>query len=323
MLLNRKSIVNILVTVMFLCLLVCSGCGTEENVVDSKSAQGYAVTDATGTKLHFAEKPQRIVSMSIGTDEILMDLVPIERILCVTHLADDAGISNIVDRVKNIPHRSYGNTPEAVLAMKPDLVLLSDFFLPEAIQTLRDMGLKVYVCKTPSKFEDILSSIREIAVVVGEPQAGEKLIDDMQSKLNTISKKIGNVPTEEQKSVLYVSTLGAFYSPDGTFRDTCRKAMVRDVTEKLAYSKPCSLSPEVVVELNPDSFVIGDWNHDGKNDPNDFKEELLANKSYMTTKASQNKSVVIVPSAHLLTCSQYFVLGVEDLAKAVYPEKFY
>ena len=35
-----------------------------------------------------------------------------------------------------------------------------------------------------------------------------------------------------------------------------------------------------------------------------------------------NKSIIVIPSAHLLTCSQHFVLGVEDMAKAVYPELF-
>ena len=59
-----------------------------------------------------------------------------------------------------------------------------------------------------------------------------------------------------------------------------------------------------------------------KSDYDALKEELLSNQSYMTTNAGKNKSIIVIPSAHLLTCSQHFVLGVEDMAKAAYPELF-
>lgn len=310
----------LLVLLICLGLLLCGGCGEKESAAVQKEGSGYSVTDITGTRMEFAGKPQRIVSMSIGTDEILLDLVPMERILSVTYLADDGGISNIVERVKNIPNRTHGSSPESVLGLNPDLVLISDFFPPESYQTLRDMGMTVYVYKTPSNMKEIQNSILELAQVVGEPERGEQLVAEMNARVKKVQEKLAGI--KEKRRVLFISAIGAYYSPEGTFRDTCRQAFVQDATEDLNYSQACNLSQEIIVKLNPDSFVIGDWNFDGEHSPEKLKQELLSNQSYMTIKAGKNKSVITIPSAHLLTCSQHFVLGVEDMAKAVYPEKF-
>jgi len=142
----------------------------------------------------------------------------------------------------------------------------------------------------------------------------------MDARIQKVQEKLGNI--KEKRKVLFMHAMGAYYSPDGTFSDTCRLAGVVDVTQSLNYSQTCTLSQETIVQLNPDSFVIGDWNFDGEHSPEDLKAELLSNQSYMTTNAGKNKSVLVIPSAHLLTCSQHFVLGVEDMAKAAYPEKF-
>lgn len=301
-------------------ILLCGGCGEKENAAVKREGSSYSVTDITGKTLEFSGKPQRIVSMSIGTDEILLDLVPLERVLSVTYLADDGGISNIVERVKTIPNRTHGNSPESVMGLNPDLVLISDFFPPESYQTLRDMGMNVYVYKTPSNMKEIQASIIELANVVGEPERGAQIVAEMNARIKKVQDKLANI--KEKRRVLFISAIGAYYSPDGTFRDTCRQAFVKDATEDLNYSQACNLSQEIVVQLNPDSFVIGDWNFDGKHSPEELKQELLSNQSYATTNAGKNKSVIIIPSAHLLTCSQYFVLGVEDMAKAAYPEFF-
>lgn len=311
---------NLLLLLCFLTLLLCVGCSKNESTASETKHSGYTVTDFTGTKLEFSSKPQRIVSMSIGTDEILVDLVPLSRVLGVTYLADDGGISNIVERAKQIPNRTHGNSPESVMGLNPDLVLISDFFPPESYQTLRDMGMRVYVYKTPSNFAEIKSAIKELAQVVGEPQKGQALVDKMDAHIKKVQDKLGDI--KEKRKVLFISAIGAYYSPDGTFRDTCNKAFVVDATEKLKSKESFSLSQEVILDLNPDTFVISDWNFDGKHSPEDLKRDILSNQAYATTTAGKNKSIITIPSAHLLTCSQHFVLGVEDMARAAYPEKF-
>lgn len=183
------------------------GCGKPSGVADdaAKMNKGYTVTDYQGNKLHFVEKPQRIISMSISTDDILLDLVDEKRIIAVSYLADNKDISNIVDRVKNIPYRAYGNSPEALLSYKPDLVILPDFIKPEVIQTLKDLGLKIYVYQSPRSISDIKQTILLLAELVGEPARGDVLVKQIDDELKEIAKQIGNIVPEKQKRVVFFS----------------------------------------------------------------------------------------------------------------------
>lgn len=190
------------------------------------------------------------------------------------------------------------------------------------IQSLRDLGLKVYVYKTPNNMEEIKKAINDIAVLVGEPANAEKLIKQMDSKLKSVKNKVGSIKPSEQKRVVFIRSNGVFYRPESSFMDICRYANVKDATEDLHYTQSGILSQEEVVRLNPDAFVIPVWNYDGKHDPVQMKAEILSNPSYQTTKAGKNKNVIMLPAAHVLAVSQYTVNAVEDIAKAVYPENF-
>ena len=315
---------NIIAKIICFILLVfvynfCMGCSNqiEKNTENDKIGNKYSITDSTGTVINFEKKPEKIVSLSISTDEILIDLVDSKRITAVTYLADDPEISNIVDRVKSIPNRAYGNSAEALLAMHPDIIIAADFFKQEMIQSLRDLGLKVYVYKTPNNMEEIKKAINDIAVLVGEPANAEKLIRQMDSKLKSVKNKVGSIKPSEQKRVVFIRSNGVFYRPESSFMDICRYANVKDATEDLHYTQSGILSQEEVVRLNPDAFVIPVWNYDGKHDPVQMKAEILSNPSYQTTKAGKNKNVIMLPAAHVLAVSQYTVNAVEDIAKAM------
>ena len=114
--------------ILFLvCLLLClllAGCGPQEkNTADSGKVL-YTVTDATGTKLSFSEKPQRIVSLNVSADEILLDMVDSKRLAALSLLADDPGICSAGEKVKSVKGRAQGSNLESVLAMQPDLVII-------------------------------------------------------------------------------------------------------------------------------------------------------------------------------------------------------
>ena len=121
-------------------------------------------------------KPQRIVSLTLGTDEILMDIVAPERIAALTYLSDDSGISHISERSIQVKNKIKGNSAEAILALKPDLVLIADWWGLNILDTLREMGINVYVYKTPYTVADVKKTIREVAFIVGEAERGETVI---------------------------------------------------------------------------------------------------------------------------------------------------
>lgn len=304
------------ILVILVMLLLPTGCKqNKENAV--ASTHGYTVTDAQGVTLHFDAKPQRIISLSISTDEILLDLVDRKRILALSKLADDPGISNLATQAQNIQGRATGESAELLLALNPDVLLVPDFTKAETIQALRDMQLKVYVYKTPHDITSVRKCISNLGMVVGENERAQKLIDKMDKRLQEISQAIGQ-PSQEKSVIFMRDNGGAYYSPQSSFNEICRYAKVRNALTGLHYDKPMDISQEEVIRLNPDAFLLSDWNYDGKHDANIAKKALLDNPSYQSTKAIQNKEIYILPSAHLLAVSQYTVEAVADLARVAY-----
>ena len=105
---------------LLLVLLITVGSGCKPEKTDSSShnkagsSSSYSVTDDTGLTLQFSEKPKRIVSYSISTDEILLALVEPQRIIALSRMVDDPGVSSIVKEAKQIPNRVQGNSLEGV-----------------------------------------------------------------------------------------------------------------------------------------------------------------------------------------------------------------
>ena len=313
-----KKIISALMLCLSL-LLIMTGCG-KETVQLQHSTAAYTVTDSQGYTLHFKEKPQRIISMSISTDEILIDLVPCSRIAAFSRLVDDPGISNIVERAQSVGSRVDAQSSEAIMALRPDLVLIPDFVKPEVIQSLRDMDMQIYVYKTPKSFEDVRQCIRFLGAAVGEKERGEQMVTSMDEHLKRVQKKIGNIPKEKQKRIVFMRSNGAYYSPEASFNDVCKYAKVRNALAELNYDKPGVVNQEAVVQLNPDVFVLPGWNFDGQHDPKQMEDELLNNPGYQTTDAVKNRKVYTVPAKHVLCVSQYIVNAVEDMAEAVYKQ---
>ena len=182
--------------------------------------------------------------MSISTDEILIDLVPSSRIAAFSRLVDDPGISNIVERAQSVGSRVDGQSSEAIMALHPDLILIPDFVKPEVIQSLRDMNLQVYVYKLPRVWMMCVSAYAFWARPLDEKERGEMMVTAMDEHLKKVQDKIGKIPKEKQKRIVFMRSNGAYYSPEASFNDVCRYAQVRNALEELHYDKPGIVNQE-------------------------------------------------------------------------------
>ena len=311
---------------MVLMLIILPGCNNEkaDSSVqnDKNNPSSYTVTDDTGLTLQFSEKPKRIVSYSISTDEILLALVEPQRIAALSRLVDDPGVSSVVKEAKQVPNRVKGNSMEGVLAFKPDLVIIPDFHPPEMLQSARELGLKVYIYKTPSDIKGVKRSIRQIAALTGEKNKGEAVVTKMEERIRQVQQRLAGIPVSRRKRVIQLRSEGAFYAPDNSFGDVCRHAGVSDATLELKYPSAMEITQEKVVELNPDIIFVPDWDYDGKHNPDGEKQKILNNPSYSGMKAVQQGKVYTISGALVLTVSQYIADAVEEVAKMSYPDVF-
>lgn len=86
---------KMLLGLFILSLLVISGCGQSTDTPKEHSAAAYVVTDDKGRQVKIPDKPVRIVSATYGTDEILSEIVSLDRIKAFSKWAGDPEITFI------------------------------------------------------------------------------------------------------------------------------------------------------------------------------------------------------------------------------------
>ena len=315
---KRKYIMS-RVALLLLCLMISSGCSFKQPA--DKLAGGYKVTDSQGFVVTLPHKPKRIVSVSIATDEILMELVSVERIAALTYLADDIGISNITVEAKQVPNKIRANG-ETIIALQPDLVLLPDWHPIELIQVLRDAGLPVYVFKSARNIEQVQQNISDIARVVGEAEKGAEMIAHMHASLGKISDKVKLIPEAERQVKARFSNMGGSGGIGSTFDTICQYAGVRNAAAIAGLGMNATLSKEQLVEINPDFLLLPTWDYTGKKDTNQYKEEVQNDPALQTIRAVKDRRLIQVPDRYLFCTSQHIVKGVFGVAQAAYPELF-
>lgn len=259
--------------------------------------------------------------MTLGTDEILTGLVPLERIAAVTCLADDEGISNITAQAGEIAGR-VGNSAETVIALQPDLVIASTVYPVERLQLIREAGIPVYIYQAPGTIDEIQQAILEIAQVVGQPEAGAALIRQMNDELEQIARVVAKVPEAERLCVLRFSLLGGSGGKGSLFYDICRYAGVKNGAAIAGLNRHELLAKEQIVAVNPDIFFVPTWDFRKKTDLGQFKAEIQNDPALQTVTAVKTRNIVMTPDRHLVCASQYIVAGVRDVAATAYPRYF-
>lgn len=119
-------------------------------------------------------QPQRIVSLTVCVDQLLLDLVPRQRIAALSYLAVDPTLSLKVEEARGIKGVHW--MAEEVLALDPDLVLAQPYSTTATVNLLQRLGFRVVLVPLATDFEGMRQAIRTIAAAVGEKARGEAMI---------------------------------------------------------------------------------------------------------------------------------------------------
>jgi iron complex transport system substrate-binding protein len=132
-------------------------------------------------------KPQRIVSLDLCTDQLLVELVERERIAAVTHLAASPEDSAIWEKAKGIPVTR--GAAEDVLRYRPDLILAGPFGVAPTVSLLRRLQMNVAVVPLASDLDGVRAAVRAVAAAVGEQARGEEMVASFDRRLASLQSK--------------------------------------------------------------------------------------------------------------------------------------
>lgn len=260
--------------------------------------------------------PRRIISMTLGTDEILLSLVNQKRIIALTHYADDPEISNVAHQAKDVPNRIRQAGVEQITALEPDRILLASYTAGDVVKQLTEMGFPVVRLETFTSIEGIKDNIRTVGRVVNASKEAEEVIAGMTHRLRNLEEEISNL--EERPGVLAYSPGGWTAGRETTFHEMVIRAGGRNLAAEAGVKGHKKLSLERIVMLDPEIIILSTWPPEGSDYLNQFRSDPVLNH----LSAVQRKRVYALPEKYLTTVSQYIVDATEALAHLIHPELF-
>lgn len=128
--------------------------------------------------------PQRVVSLNLCTDQLLLMLLPRERIVMLSQLAADPTMSWMAARATGIAR--FDGSVESIIQLAPDLVLAGNQASRESAMVLQRLGFPVQVLAMPETVAASLAFIERVAALVGETAAGEALSRQTRQRLDAV-----------------------------------------------------------------------------------------------------------------------------------------
>jgi iron complex transport system substrate-binding protein len=273
------------------------------------------VTDGLGREVVIPSPPQRIASVTLGSDEILLDLVGPGRLLGVSYFAKDPAISNITERLGGIEYTDLIGNPERLISLDADLVIMAKYNDPAALDQLLDAKVPVFVLADFNTIDDIRANMRLLGQVTGTEVRAEAMISQMDARLAAIQAKVKD---QTPVRVLYYEPGGVTYGPGSTVDEIIRLAGGINVIGEADLGPYPLIGAEYVLTVDPDVILLG-AGFSGMDDPLAW---FTHDPAFSGLRAVQNERVYAMSDAHMTNVSQYVTRGVEDVARALYPEAF-
>lgn len=197
-------------------------------------------------------RPQRIVSLNICTDQLLMLLVDDARIAGVSHLSHRDDTSVMAERARRLPV-SYVQA-EDIYLKQPDLVLTMSFGTGPQIEILRRLGLRVEVLTPASSFDDIRNNLRQLGAILGEAEKAIDLIAAFDARLSQAQATF----QDTKRPVAGLNFANGFTAGRGTLADEIvRAAGLENLAGRYGLTGNARLPLELLVLGEPDLIVEG------------------------------------------------------------------
>jgi iron complex transport system substrate-binding protein len=130
-------------------------------------------------------EPRRVVSTNLCADQLVLLLADREQIASLSRTVFEPALSNVAALAQGIPQNH--ERVEEIIALKPDLVVSSEYRELAVNALLQKMGLKVVTVPSPQSLEESRKVIRNLSRWLGHPERGDKMIADMDRRLKTLA----------------------------------------------------------------------------------------------------------------------------------------
>ena len=263
-------------------------------------------------------KPLRIITASVGHDEMTLALVPNERLVAVGGATKDQTYSNVAALVQE--KAEISRDPEVIIAQSPDVVVTSPWFPIEVVEALQRAGIPVIQTELEQSPESRIEAILLMGYIYGEEERAFAFAEEVEARYNALVGVTSSMEPKPRVLALtqYSDTLWVA-GGGSTEGGVITAAGGLNAAEDAGISGNQTTSLEGVIAMAPDIIIIPQPVAFGAEE---FRQSLLETEALGELPAIRNGAVFVVESKHFTTLSYWNIRGAEDLARMLWPEDF-
>jgi iron complex transport system substrate-binding protein len=270
------------------------------------------ITDGLGRSITLQAYPQRIVSLAPSNTEILYAVGAGDRVVGRDEFSD------YPPEAKNLPSvgggfGDYNN--EAIVQLKPDLVLAAEINTPEQVKALEDLGITVYLLSNPTTLDEMFSNLTTVAQLTGNQSQAETLVASLQKRVNAVNEKI--MPLSYRPSVFYELDATDPNAPYTAGSDTFVNTLIDmaggfNIASDIA-GQYLQMSSEELLVRNPSVIILGDAAYGVS------VEDVKARPGWSQIAAVLNDQIFAFDDNLVSRPGPRLVDGLEELVKLLHP----
>lgn len=240
--------------------------------------------------------PQRIISLGPAITEELYLLGADDRLVGCTTYCQRPIEAKKKEKIGTVMEVNL----EKIVALRPDVVLLTRLADPKTKEKLKDLGIRVVEFPATENFAEICSSFLELGRIVGKEEEAEKVVNIAKNRVDSLVLKLRGLP--KPKVFVQVGAKPLVTVTDDSFvNDFIEFSGGINIAKGIRYAR---YSREKVLEADPEVIFIVTMGINGE------KEKEIW-QSYKALKAAKNNRIYILDS--YLLCSPTPVSFVEIL----------
>ena len=275
-------------------------------------AQGFReVVDETGRTVRIPEPVMRIVSLAPSLTETVYALGLQDHLVGDTDYCDYPPEAQKKQKVGGAINPSL----EEIAHLRPDVVLVTRHLNTlDTVHSLDALGISSYATD-PRNVDEIVASAKRLGEVLGAPEAGVVLAEDLQRRLDVLRQKIGALPPRRVLFVVWTEPLISI-GKDTFIADALRRAGAVSIIDSKQDWPQVNL--EEVAHLQPEVLVFADSHSETTAQHLDV---LATRPAWRILNAVRDRNFAVISEA-VNRPAPRIVTAIEELAEKLHPQAF-
>ena len=288
-------------------------------IVDPSNLGWPREVETSEGKITLEGPPQRILTYSLGHDEMVLALAQPERIAALGKFTGNPSYSNVAELAPQFP--VYEKGAENVLAQNPDIFIVSRSTKADIVELVKEAGVPVARPDLEDAAEGHVSQILLLGYMLGAEERALELTAEIRQRLEAVAEPVPPPGDASRPAVISITRWSDSISISGggtTGSDIIEAAGGVNAAARDGIDGFQKISVESILAMNPDFILIP---QDGEGAVK-LRDDLMNDPVLATVPSVVNEQIHIVHPPNYIVLSHWTVRGVERTAEILFPDRF-